>query len=85
MASAIYRTFPNLSGKHLTLKLYNNSNEAFMIEFSRMKMHKYLDREDDKNKFPNLSGHHLTLKFYNSGNEAFALYYLSSKMLPQIL
>jgi hypothetical protein len=70
----IKNTFPNLSGKHLTLKFTPSGSALY---FMRMKMFKTVDRVDFDARHPNLSGNHLTLKIQHTANEDFLLAYAS--------
>ena len=77
----IKNTFPNLSGKHLTLKFAPSGSALY---FMRMKLFKSDDRVDFDARHPNLSGHHLTLKVSHSANEDFTLAYASMGLFGKI-
>jgi hypothetical protein len=77
----IKQTFPNLSGKHLTLKFVPTGSALY---FTRMKMFKTVDRVDFDARHPNLSGYHLALKISHTANEEFTLAYASMELFGKI-
>lgn len=70
--------FPNLSGKHLTLKFIDKGSALYQM---RMKMFKTADRVDFDARHPNLSGDHLTLKITHAASGEFLLAYTSMGIL----
>jgi hypothetical protein len=78
-------TFPNLSGKHLSLKYYNeDADSGFVLYQSRMKMFKSIDRVDFNARHPNLSGNHLTLKLLHESSDDFLVGYSSMGMFKTV-
>lgn len=71
--------FPNIQGKHLSLKFTSATDGSFAIYYLRHKMFKSRELCSDQ-KHPNTQGSHLSLKLYNSGTDAFTLMYVSEKM-----
>ena len=59
-----YIKFPNLSGKHLSLKFTNDTVDVgSYLLYMRMKIVKSSNRTGAECKFPNLSGSHIAIKF----------------------
>jgi hypothetical protein len=71
--------FPNLQGKHLSLKFESATDGSFAIYYLRHKMFKTRELTSDQ-KHPNTQGSHIGLKLSNSGTDAFTLMYVSEKM-----
>ena len=77
-------SFPNLSGKHLTLKYYNDSvDDGIVLYYARYKMFRTVDRVDYDARHPNLSGQHLTLRITHAADEEFLLAYASMGLFGQ--
>jgi hypothetical protein len=74
-------TFPNLSGKHLTLKFIPINSALY---FMRMKMFRTVDRVDHDARHPNLGGQHLALKIQHTAEEEFTLAYASMGLLGKV-
>jgi len=71
--------FPNLQGKHLSLKFTSATDGSFAIYYLRHKMFKTRELTSDQ-KHPNTQGSHIGIKLSNSGTDAFTLMYVSEKM-----
>lgn len=71
--------FPNLQGKHLSLKFTSATDGSFAIYYLRHKMFKARELTSDQ-KHPNTQGSHIGIKLSNSGSDAFTLMYVSEKM-----
>lgn len=71
--------FPNLQGKHLSLKFESATDGSFAIYYLRHKMFKTRELCSDQ-KHPNTQGSHIGLKLSNSGTDAFTLMYVSEEM-----
>jgi hypothetical protein len=71
--------FPNLQGKHLSLKFTSATDGSFAIYYLRHKMFKTRELCSDQ-KHPNTQGSHIGIKLSNSGSDAFTLMYVSEKM-----
>ena len=71
--------FPNLQGKHLSLKLESATDGSFAIYYLRPKMFKTRELTSDQ-KHPNTHGSHIGIKLSNSGSDEFILMYVSEKM-----
>ena len=71
--------FPNLQGKHLSLKFTSATSGSFAIYYLRHKMFKTRELTSDQ-KHPNTHGSHLGLKLHNTGTDDFILMYVSEKM-----
>ena len=71
--------FPNLQGKHLSLKFESATSGSFAIYYLRHKMFKTRELTSDQ-KHPNTQGSHIGIKLSNSGSDAFTLMYVSEKM-----
>ena len=71
--------FPNLQGKHLSLKFTSATDGSFAIYYLRHKMFKTRELTSDQ-KHPNTQGSHIGIKLSNSGSDAFTLMYVSEKM-----
>ena len=71
--------FPNLQGKHLSLKFTSATDGSFAIYYLRHKMFKTRELCSDQ-KHPNTHGSHLGLKLHNTGTDDFILMYVSEKM-----
>ena len=71
--------FPNLQGKHLSLKFESATSGSFAIYYLRHKMFKTRELCSDQ-KHPNTQGSHIGVKLSNSGSDAFTLMYVSEKM-----
>lgn len=71
--------FPNLQGKHLSLKFESATDGSFAIYYLRHKMFKTRELCSDQ-KHPNTQGSHLSLKLSNSNTDNFILMYVSEKM-----
>lgn len=71
--------FPNLQGKHLSLKFTSATDGSFAIYYLRHKMFKTRELTSDQ-KHPNTYGSHIGVKLSNSGSDAFTLMYVSNKM-----
>jgi hypothetical protein len=77
--------FPNLQGKHITLKYYNDSvSDSITLYYARYKLFKTVDRVDFDARHPNLSGQHLTLRVVHSADEEFLLAYTSMSIFGKI-
>ena len=70
--------FPNLKGKHLSLK-FESTGDDLAIYYLRSKMFKTRELTSDQ-KHPNTQGSHLGLKLHNTGTDTFRLMYVSEKM-----
>lgn len=78
-------TFPNLQGKHLSLRYYNNNEDSgFALYYARHKLFKTRDRVDHDARHPNLSGYHLSLKISHTAGEEFILGYTSMGLLEKM-
>lgn len=71
--------FPNLQGKHLSLKFTSATDGSFAIYYLRHKMFKTRELTSDQ-KHPNTQGSHLGIKLSNSGSDEFILMYVSEEM-----
>jgi len=71
--------FPNLQGKHLSLKFTSATDGSFAIYYLRHKMFKTRELCSDQ-KHPNTQGSHIGVKLSNSGSDAFTLMYVSQEM-----
>ena len=71
--------FPNLQGKHLSLKFESATDGSFAIYYLRHKMFKTRELTSDQ-KHPNTQGSHIGIKLSNSGSDAFTLMYVSEEM-----
>ncbi len=71
--------FPNLQGKHLSLKFTSATDGSFAIYYLRHKMFKTRELCSDQ-KHPNTQGSHISVKLQNSGTDAFTLMYVSEEM-----
>jgi hypothetical protein len=71
--------FPNLQGKHLSLKLESSTDGSFALYYLRHKMFKTKELTSDQ-KHPNTQGSHIGIKLSNSGSDVFTLMYVSEKM-----
>jgi len=71
--------FPNLQGKHLSLKFESATDGSFALYYLRHKMFKTRELTSDQ-KHPNTQASHISLKLSNSGSDAFTLMYVSEKM-----
>ena len=71
--------FPNLQGKHLSLKFTSATDGSFAIYYLRHKMFKTRELCSDQ-KHPNTQGSHIGLKLSNSGSDEFILMYVSEEM-----
>ena len=71
--------FPNLQGKHLSLKFESSTDGSFALYYLRHKMFKTRELTSDQ-KHPNTQGSHIGIKLSNSGSDAFILMYVSEKM-----
>ncbi len=71
--------FPNLQGKHLSLKFTSATDGSFAIYYLRHKMFKTRELTSDQ-KHPNTQGSHIGIKLSNSGTDDFTLMYVSQKM-----
>jgi hypothetical protein len=71
--------FPNLQGKHLSLKFESSTDGSFALYYLRHKMFKTRELTSDQ-KHPNTQGSHIGIKLSNSGSDAFTLMYVSEKM-----
>ncbi len=71
--------FPNLQGKHLSLKFTSATDGSFAIYYLRHKMFKTRELCSDQ-KHPNTQGSHIGIKLSNSGTDDFTLMYVSQKM-----
>lgn len=71
--------FPNLQGKHLSLKFESATDGSFAIYYLRHKMFKTRELCSDQ-KHPNTQGSHISLKLHNSGTDEFTLMYVSEEM-----
>ena len=71
--------FPNLQGKHLSLKFESATDGSFAIYYLRHKMFKTRELTSDQ-KHPNTHGSHIGIKLSNSGSDEFILMYVSEKM-----
>ena len=71
--------FPNLQGKHLSLKFESATSGSFAIYYLRHKMFKTRELTSDQ-KHPNTQGSHIGIKLSNSGTDDFTLMYVSQKM-----
>ena len=71
--------FPNLQGKHLSLKFTSATDGSFAIYYLRHKMFKTRELCSDQ-KHPNTQGSHIGIKLSNSGSDEFILMYVSEKM-----
>ncbi len=71
--------FPNLQGKHLSLKFESATDGSFALYYLRHKMFKTRELTSDQ-KHPNAQASHISLKLSNSGSDAFTLMYVSEKM-----
>ena len=71
--------FPNLQGKHLSLKFTSATDGSFAVYYLRHKMFKTRELCSDQ-KHPNTQGSHLGIKLSNSGSDAFTLMYVSEEM-----
>lgn len=71
--------FPNLQGKHLSLKFTSATDGSFAIYYLRHKMFKTRELTSDQ-KHPNTQGSHIGIKLSNSGSDAFTLMYVSEEM-----
>jgi hypothetical protein len=71
--------FPNLQGKHLSLKFESATDGSFALYYLRHKMFKTRELTSDQ-KHPNTQASHISLKLSNSGSDAFILMYVSEKM-----
>jgi hypothetical protein len=71
--------FPNLQGKHLSLKFESATDGSFAIYYLRHKMFKTRELTSDQ-KHPNTQGSHIGIKLSNSGSDEFILMYVSEKM-----
>ena len=71
--------FPNLQGKHLSLKFESATDGSFALYYLRHKMFKTRELTSDQ-KHPNTQGSHIGIKLSNSGSDAFTLMYVSEKM-----
>jgi hypothetical protein len=71
--------FPNLQGKHLSLKFESDNSDFFAIYYLRHKMFKTRELTSDQ-KHPNTHGSHIGIKLSNSGSDEFILMYVSEKM-----
>ena len=71
--------FPNLQGKHLSLKFTSATDGSFAIYYLRHKMFKTRELTFDQ-KHSNTQGSHIGIKLSNSGTDAFTLMYVSEKM-----
>ena len=71
--------FPNLQGKHLSLKFESSTDGSFALYYLRHKMFKTRELTSDQ-KHPNTQGSHIGIKLSNSGSDAFTLMYVSQKM-----
>jgi hypothetical protein len=71
--------FPNLQGKHLSLKFESSTDGSFGVYYLRHKMFKTRELTSDQ-KHPNTQGSHIGIKLSNSGSDAFTLMYVSEKM-----
>ena len=70
--------FPNLQGKHLSLKFESTTDDVFAIYYLRHKMYKTRNLCSDQ-KHPNTQGNHIGLKLSNSGTDEFILMYSSQE------
>jgi hypothetical protein len=74
--------FPNLEGKHLSLKYFNDDvTGSLILYYARYKLLKYLDHIDSQAYQPNLEGSHLSLKIRHDAQEEFILAYSSMTLL----
>jgi len=71
--------FPNLQGKHLSLKFTSATDGSFAVYYLRNKMFKTRELCSDQ-KHPNTQGSHIGVKLHNSGTDAFTLMYVSEEM-----
>jgi hypothetical protein len=71
--------FPNLQGRHLSLKFESATDGSFALYYLRHKMFKTRELTSDQ-KHPNTQASHISLKLSNSGSDAFTLMYVSEKM-----
>jgi hypothetical protein len=71
--------FPNLQGKHLSLKFESATDGSFAVYYLRHKMFKTRELTSDQ-KHPNTQGSHIGIKLSNSGSDEFILMYVSEKM-----
>jgi hypothetical protein len=71
--------FPNLQGKHLSIKFESATDGSFAIYYLRHKMFKTRELTYDQ-KHPNTHGSHIGIKLSNSGSDEFILMYVSEKM-----
>jgi hypothetical protein len=77
-----YVKFPNLEGKHLSLKFYNDDPYGgLQLFYIRHKLLKFLDHNDHDAIQPNLEGTHLSVKITQSADEDFLLAYSSMTLL----
>ncbi len=84
IVTRIVTCFPNLSGRHLTLKFVGAGWEDLELYYERLKLSRSKDRSDYDTIFPNLSGTHLTLKIVDESDSSFEIYYSSLGMLKYI-
>jgi hypothetical protein len=71
--------FPNLQGKHLSLKFESATDGSFALYYLRHKMFKTRELCSDQ-KHPNTQCSHLSLKLSNSGTDDFTLMYVSEEL-----
>ena len=74
--------FPNLEGKHLSLK-YTNAEDTGELKllYVRYVLPKFFDHTDADAIQPNIEGTHLTMKIYHDLNTEFILAYSSMILL----
>jgi hypothetical protein len=78
-------SFPNLQGKHLSLRYYNDSiDDGVSLYYARYKLFKTVDRVDFDARHPNLSGQHLTLRIVHDADEEFTLAYASMGLFGKV-
>ena len=70
--------YPNLQGKHLSLKFESSDANAFAIYYLRCKMYKTRALADQCH--PNTQGAHISLLLENTADAAFMLEYVSMRM-----
>ena len=70
--------FPNLQGKHLSLKFESATDGSFAVYYLRHKMFKTRELTSDQ-KHPNTQGSHIGIKLSNSGSDEFILMYSSQE------
>jgi hypothetical protein len=77
--------YPNLSGRHLTIKVYNNeAQDGLELYWMKSDVYKDANNSDYNTYFPNLSGYHVGVKIYSNAEDELSILSSSFMFLAKV-